>query len=81
MIQRELAGKVALITGGSRGLGASTARAFAAAGADVAIFARTISALNMVAEEIRVLGQHMVVIPADLADPDSASQVVAQDEQ
>ena len=61
-----LAGKKALVTGASRGIGAVIAVAFARAGADVAITARTESGLADTAREIRGLGRRAVEIPADL---------------
>jgi NAD(P)-dependent dehydrogenase (short-subunit alcohol dehydrogenase family) len=48
----DLTGKVALVTGGSRGLGAETVRAFAAAGADVVIASRDADSCRALAEEI-----------------------------
>jgi NAD(P)-dependent dehydrogenase (short-subunit alcohol dehydrogenase family) len=49
----DLTGRVALVTGGSRGLGAETVRAFAAAGADVMIVSRKLDACEALAREIR----------------------------
>jgi len=51
-----LDGKVALITGGSRGIGRATALGFAEAGADVVVASRKLPDLENVAEEIRKLG-------------------------
>ena len=48
----DLSGKVALVTGGSRGLGLSMVRAFAAAGADVVVTSRKLAACQAVAEEV-----------------------------
>lgn len=53
----DLSGKVALITGGSRGLGYQMARAFAERGADVIIASRKLDACEAVAEEIRAMGR------------------------
>lgn len=53
----DLSGKVALITGGSRGLGLEMARAFAVAGADIVIASRKIEACEAAAKEVRALGR------------------------
>lgn len=53
----DLSGKVALVTGGSRGLGREMVRAFATAGADVVIASRKSEACETVAEEVRALGR------------------------
>lgn len=53
----DLGGKVALITGGSRGLGLQMARAFARHGADVIVASRKLDACEAVAEELRALGR------------------------
>ena len=53
----DLSGKVALITGGSRGLGLQMARAFAQHGADVIVASRKLDACEAVAEEIRGMGR------------------------
>jgi 7-alpha-hydroxysteroid dehydrogenase len=63
-----LDGKVAVVTAGGRGIGAACARAFAEAGADVAISARTEEQLEEVAADVRALGRRCLVVPADLDD-------------
>ncbi len=60
----DLTGKTALITGASRGIGAETARIFAAAGAKVALVARGAEAIAELAGEI---GERAVAIPCDIA--------------
>ncbi|MFD6162082.1 SDR family oxidoreductase [Nocardia sp. NPDC060256] len=61
-------GQVAIVTGAGRGLGAAIAVAFAEAGADVVIAARTKSQLDEVAERVTALGRQAHVVPADLSD-------------
>ena len=60
----DFTGKVALITGGSRGLGLEMVRAFAARGADVIIVSRKLDACEAAAEEVRALGRRGLAISA-----------------
>jgi NAD(P)-dependent dehydrogenase (short-subunit alcohol dehydrogenase family) len=71
-----LAGKKALVTGASRGIGQVIAVAFARAGADVALAARTEAGLAETATQITDQGRAAVVIPADLTSRDAAEKVV-----
>jgi len=77
-----LAGRRALVTGSSRGIGADTARYFAAAGAKVVINYRNkeARALKLVAE-IEAAGGEAIAIGADLTDPASLQAMFAQVEQ
>jgi 7-alpha-hydroxysteroid dehydrogenase len=65
--------RVAVVTGAGRGLGAAMAVAFAEAGADVVIAARTQSQLDEVAEQIRATGRRAHVVVANLAHPEDTA--------
>jgi 7-alpha-hydroxysteroid dehydrogenase len=70
--------KVAVITGGGRGLGAAIAVAFAEAGADVLIASRTQSQLEAVAEQVRAVGRKAHIVTADLAHPEATAKLAEQ---
>lgn len=69
-----LHGKVALVTGGGRGIGRAIALALAEAGADVAVAARSEAQIQQVAGEIEERGQHGLAVPCDVTQK---SQVYA----
>ena len=69
-------GKVAIVTGGGRGIGAASAIALAEAGADVVVSSRTAEQITEVAERIRGLGRRAVAVPADLNDTANLPRLV-----
>jgi NAD(P)-dependent dehydrogenase (short-subunit alcohol dehydrogenase family) len=69
-------GRVALVAGASRGIGAATAEAFAAAGAAVVIGARDIAALKSVADGIEARGGRALAVGTDVTDVGSARHLV-----
>ncbi|GMG83088.1 SDR family oxidoreductase [Paralimibaculum aggregatum] len=75
---QELAGKAALVTGASRGIGAAAARALAAAGAGVVLAARSLGQSEAVAAEIRAAGGHAEAVACDVADYAQVAAAVAR---
>jgi NAD(P)-dependent dehydrogenase (short-subunit alcohol dehydrogenase family) len=71
-----LEGKVALVMGASRGIGAEIARAYAAAGAGVVLAARDEQALLRVADEIEGAGSHAIAVRADVSSEDDVRAAV-----
>lgn len=78
MSPAQLDGKVAVITGASRGIGASAAGLFAAAGATVVLAARDREALEGVARNILDAGGEALVVPTDITKPSEVEQLVEQ---
>lgn len=76
---KTLSGKVALVTGGSRGLGAATAEALAEDGADVAIsYVASAEKAQAVVERLKAKGVRALAIRSDQADPAAAKPLVDQ---
>lgn len=74
----ELTGKIALVTGGSRGLGRGFANALARAGADVAVSSRTLGALEDTVKEIEATGRSAFGVGLDVGSEASIREAVAK---
>ena len=68
-------GRVAVVTGGSRGVGAAACRLLAASGARVATVARTEAPLQELVDELRWIGSDAIGVVADCADPESVTEL------
>jgi len=75
--EKPLAGRIALVTGASRGIGRASALALARAGAHVIAIARTVGALEELDDEIRNLGSSATLVPLDLKDFDGLDRLGA----
>ena len=75
MTDKPLADQIALVTGASRGIGAATALALAAAGAHVVLTARSTGALEEIEEAIYKAGGSATIAPLDLAENDSIARL------
>jgi 2-deoxy-D-gluconate 3-dehydrogenase len=75
-VPQELQGKVALVTGGSKGIGRAIALAYAEAGADVALAARGPEALEKTQREVEERGRRSIAVPTDVADEDQVRALI-----
>ena len=76
--QLSLAGKTAIVTGSGRGLGRAMALAFADAGANLVITARTLREIETVGKEVEQRGCRALVTPCDVTNTDSVEAMVAK---
>jgi NAD(P)-dependent dehydrogenase (short-subunit alcohol dehydrogenase family) len=74
---KPLSDRIALVTGASRGIGAATARALAAAGAHVVALARTVGGLEELDDAIRDAGGSATLVPLDMTDFDGLTRLAA----
>ena len=75
MPEKRLEGRIALITGASRGIGAAVARRFAAEGAELVLIARTVGGLEEADDEVRKAGGHALLVPLDLKDGEAIDRL------
>ncbi len=78
MLERfRLDGKIAIVTGAGRGIGAATARGLAEAGADVVLASRTADQLEAVAADVRAFGRRALVVPTDVNENENIVALAA----
>ncbi len=72
----DLSGRVAVVTGGSSGLGVIFAKALARQGADIALLARREDLMDEVAQEIQALGRNCICVRCDITDTDDIDRAI-----
>jgi len=75
-----LEGKIAVITGSSRGIGKAIALCMAGLGAKVVISSRKADACEAAADEVRAIGGEALVIPCNISDPEQVERLIAETE-
>jgi 3-oxoacyl-[acyl-carrier protein] reductase len=73
-----LTGRVAMITGPAKGMGAAITKAFAAEGAKLALLGRDVAAIQPVADEVKKNGAEAIIVPCDLTKPDQCDAATAK---
>jgi NAD(P)-dependent dehydrogenase (short-subunit alcohol dehydrogenase family) len=77
-MEKDFAGKVALVTGGGSGMGRAAAIIFARRGAKVSIAGRRAAGLDAVVAEIEAFGETALAVPTDVSDPAQVAALVEQ---
>jgi NAD(P)-dependent dehydrogenase (short-subunit alcohol dehydrogenase family) len=77
-MELQLNGRVAMITGPAKGMGAVITEAFAAEGARLALLGRDCAAIEPVAKSVRAAGGEGIVVPCDLTDPQQCADAAAK---